>query len=211
MNMNRKFVAKSNFVLRRVLNTEENIDILKEFIEVILNVHIKEAKINPYLEKLKNNLPAEENFGIADLRIKTNENEERNIGIQIIDGKHVLIKMLLYYLQIHGKQLQYDEYRKIAKTNTINILDFIFNADIDYHSRMVVREETMTNIINDYPEIHILQLPKFKMENYKNMTLKQAWISYLKGENIEEAIQKSKQIKKLDELLEKYWREEVME
>ena len=211
MNMNRKFVAKSNFVLRRVLNTEENIDILKEFIEVILNVHIKEAKINPYLEKLKDNLPAEENFGIADLRIKTNENEERNIGIQIIDGKHVLIKMLLYYLQIHGKQLQYDEYRKIAKTNTINILDFIFNDDIDYHSRMVVREETMTNIINDYPEIHILQLPKFKMENYKNMTLKQAWISYLKGENIEEAIQKSKQIKKLDELLEKYWREEVME
>lgn len=211
MNMNRKFVAKSNFVLRRVLNTEENIDILKEFIEVILNVHIKEAKINPYLEKLKNNLPAEENFGIADLRIKTNENEERNIGIQIIDGKHVLIKMLLYYLQIHGKQLQYDEYRKIAKTNTINILDFIFNDDIDYHSRMVVREETMTNIINDYPEIHILQLPKFKMENYKNMTLKQAWISYLKGENIEEAIQKSKQIQKLDRLLEKYWREEVME
>ena len=211
MNMNRKFIAKSNFVLRRVLNTEENIDILKEFIEVILNVHIKEAKINPYLEKLKNNLPAEENFGIADLRIKTNENEERNIGIQIIDGKHVLIKMLLYYLQIHGKQLQYDEYRKIAKTNTINILDFIFNDDIDYHSRMVVREETMTNIINDYPEIHILQLPKFKMENYKNMTLKQAWISYLKGENIEEAIQKSKQIQKLDRLLEKYWREEVME
>ena len=211
MNMNRKFVAKSNFVLRRVLNTEENIDILKEFIEVILNVHIKEAKINPYLEKLKNNLPAEENFGIADLRIKTNENEERSIGIQIIDGKHVLIKMLLYYLQIHGKQLQYDEYRKIAKTNTINILDFIFNADIDYHSRMVVKEENMTDIINDYPEIHILQLPKFRIENNKDMTLKQAWMSYLKGENTEEAIKKSKKIKKLDTLLEKYWREEVME
>ena len=43
--MNRKFVAKSNFVLRRVLNTEENLDILKEFIEVILNIEIKEAKI----------------------------------------------------------------------------------------------------------------------------------------------------------------------
>ena len=80
--MNRKFVAKSNFVLRRVLNTEENVDILKEFIEVVLNLEIKEAKINPYLEKIKNHLPAEENFGIADLRIKTIENEERNVGIQ---------------------------------------------------------------------------------------------------------------------------------
>ena len=209
--MNRKFIAKSNFVLRRVLNTEENLDVLKEFMEVILNLDIKEAKINPYLEKLEEHLPAEENFGIADLRIKTMENEERNVGIQIIDGEHVLTKMLLYYAQIHGNQLEYDEDREIAKTNTINILDFVLNKDLDYHSRMAVVEDTMTNILNDYLEIHILQLPKFKLENSKDMTLKQAWMSYLKGENTEEAIKKSKKIKKLDTLLEKYWREEVME
>lgn len=209
--MNRKFVAKSNFVLRRVLNTKENIDILKEFIEVMLNLEIKEAKINPYLEKIKEHLPAEENFGIVDLRIKTIENEERNVGIQIIDGEHVLTKMLLYYAQIHGNQLEYEEYREIAKTMTINILDFVYTKAIDYHSRMVVKEERMTNIINNYLEIHILELPKFKMKNGQNMTLKQAWISYWKGENIQEAIQKSEKIKKLDKLLEKYWREEVME
>lgn len=209
--MNRKFVAKSNFVLRRVLNTEENVDILKEFIEVVLNLEIKEAKINPYLEKIKNHLPAEENFGIADLRIKTIENEERNVGIQIIDGEHVLTKMLLYYAQIHGNQLEYDEDREIAKTNTINILDFVLNKDLDYHSKMVLSKETMSNILDDYFEIHILQLPKFKIINNKNMTLKQAWMSYLKGENIEETIKKSEKIKKLDTLLGKYWSEEVME
>ena len=209
--MNRKFVAKSNFVLRRVLNTKENIDILEEFIEVILNIEIKEAKINPYLEKMKEHLPAEENFGIVDLRIRTIENEERNVGIQMIDGEHVLTKMLLYYAQIHGNQLEYDEDREIAKTNTINILDFVLNKELDYHSKMVVAEETMTNMINDYLEIHIIQLPKFKLQNIKNMTLKQAWISYWKGENIQEAINKSEKIKKLDKLLEKYWREEVME
>lgn len=209
--MNRKFVAKSNFVLRRVLNTKENIDILEEFIEVILNIEIKEAKINPYLEKMKEHLPAEENFGIVDLRIRTIENEERNVGIQMIDGEHVLTKMLLYYAQIHGNQLEYDEDREIAKTNTINILDFVLNKDLDYHSKMVVAEETMSNMINDYLEIHIIQLPKFELQNTENMTLKQAWISYWKGENIQEAINKSEKIKKLDKLLEKYWREEVME
>ena len=209
--MNRKFVAKSNFVLRRVLNTKENIDILEEFIEVILNIEIKEAKINPYLEKMKEHLPAEENFGIVDLRIRTIENEERNVGIQMIDGEHVLTKMLLYYAQIHGNQLEYDEDREIAKTNTINILDFVLNKDLDYHSKMVVAKETMSNMINDYLEIHIIQLPKFELQNTENMTLKQAWISYWKGENIQEAINKSEKIKKLDKLLEKYWREEVME
>ena len=152
--MNRKFVAKSNFVLRRVLNREENVDILKEFIEVVLNLEIKEAKINPYLEKIKDHLPSEENFGIADLRIKTIENEERNVGIQIIDGEHVLTKMLLYYAQIHGNQLEYDEDREIAKTNTINIVDFVFYKDMDYHDFQVMAPMYKTlNGINNLNKI----------------------------------------------------------
>ena len=209
--MNRKFVAKSNFVLRRVLNSEDNIDILKEFIEVILDIKIKEAQINPYLEKRKNNLPAEENFGIADLRIKTNENEELNIGIQIIDGEHILTKMFLYYAQIYSNQLEYDDNREIAKTITINILDFIFTKETKYHSRMVLKEKEIEDTVKDYLEIHILELPKFAMKIRKEMNLKEAWMNYLRGDNIEEAIKKSKKIEKLDDILKKYWREEVME
>ena len=208
--MNRKFVAKSNFVLRRVLNSEDNIDILKEFIEIILDIKIKEAQINPYLEKKKNNLPAEENFGIADLRIKTNENEELNIGIQIIDGEHILTKMFLYYAQIYSNQLEYDDNREIAKTITINILDFIFTKETKYHSRMILKEEEIGNTIKDYLEMHILELPKFAMKIKKEMNLKEAWMSYLRGDNIEEAIKKSEKIGKLDNMLKKYWREEVM-
>ena len=49
--MNRKFINKSNFVLRKILNSQENIDILKEFIEEILAIKIEEATINPYLIK----------------------------------------------------------------------------------------------------------------------------------------------------------------
>lgn len=209
--MNRKFVAKSNFVLRRVLNTEENIDILQEFIEVILNIKIKNAKINPYLQKKKKNLPAEENFGIADLRIKTMENEELNIGIQMIDGEHILTKMFLYFAQIHSNQLEYDDNRKIAKTITINILDFIFTKEMKYHSRMILKEEELEDTLKNYLEIHIIELPKFKLNSNKIMTLKETWITYLKGENIEKAIKKSEKIAKLDNLLKKYWREEVME
>ena len=209
--MNRKFVAKSNFVLRRVLNTEENIDILQELIEVILNIKIKNAKINPYLQKKKKNLPAEENFGIADLRIKTMENEELNIGIQMIDGEHILTKMFLYFAQIHSNQLEYDDNRKIAKTITINILDFIFTKEMKYHSRMILKEEELEDTLKNYLEIHIIELPKFKLNSNKIMTLKETWITYLKGENIEKAIKKSEKIAKLDNLLKKYWREEVME
>ena len=130
--MNRKFVAKSNYVLRKVLNSEDNVDILREFIEVILNIKIKKAGINQYLEKRKKNLPAEENFGIADLRIQTEDKEELNIGIQMIDGEHVLTKMFLYFAQIHFNQSEYGDNRNLTKTITINS-DYIQSNDIsDY-------------------------------------------------------------------------------
>ena len=208
--MNRKFVSKSNFVLRKVLNKDESIDILKELIELILEIKIETAKINPYLENRKDFLPSEENFGIADLRIKTIENEEFNIGIQMIDGEHIFTKMLLYYAQIHVNQLEYDD-REIAKTITINILDFIFLKKMDYHSRLILEEEKMSNVIRDNLQMHIIELPKFNKDTNQEFTLKEAWISYLKGENIEEALNKSEKIKKLDYLLKLYWREEVME
>jgi len=94
--MNRKFISKSNYVLHRVLNSKQGVEILKDFIESILEIEIKEISLNPYLEKIKKKLPAEENFGIADVRIKTNEDEEMNIGVQFIDGEHISTKMLLY-------------------------------------------------------------------------------------------------------------------
>ena len=122
--MNRKFISNSNYVLRKVINTEACLDILKDFIECILNMSIKEIELNPYLEEKSKYLPKEENFGIADVRIRTNENEEMNIGIQFIDGTYVQTKMLMYYAQIHLNQLEYDEKREFAKTITINLLDF---------------------------------------------------------------------------------------
>ena len=85
--MNRKFVSKSNRVLRKVLNSKENLDILQDFIETFLKIKIQEIELNPYLESKSNNLPSPENFGIADVRVKLQNQEELNVGIQFIDGK----------------------------------------------------------------------------------------------------------------------------
>ena len=126
--MNRKFISNSNYVFRKILNSEESLSILKNFIEAILNIKIKEIELNPYLTKKEKYLPSEEKFGIADVRIKTNENEEMNVGIQFIDGIYVQTKMLLYYSQIHLNQQEYDGNREFAKTITINLLDFNYFA-----------------------------------------------------------------------------------
>lgn len=211
--MNKKFISNSNYVLRKILNNEACLEILKDFIESILNITIKDIKLNSYLEEKAQYLPKEENFGIADVRIRTNENEEINIGIQFIDGIYVQTKMLMYYAQIHLNQLEYNDKREFAKTITINLLDFNYFSSKGYDK--VIRIKTNEgNIKLEELEMYAIELPKFTIEDFNNMTKKEEWIAYIKGcENkvLEKIKNNNKNIALLDKLAEKYWLEEKME
>lgn len=209
--MNKKFISKSNYVLRKVLNKNENVDILKNFIEAILEIDIDEIELNPYLTKKAQYLPAEENFGIADVRVKTKENEQLNIGIQFLDGEYIQTKILMYYAQIHLNQLEYDRKREIAKTITINILDFKYFNFEDYQ-KIIKIDSNQGDIKLEELEICVLELPKFYAKR-GNLTLKDQWVCYFKGseeDKLDEILKDNPDIKKLDDLLNKYWEDEKM-
>ena len=210
--MNQKFISKSNYVLRKVLNNPNNLDIIKDFIESILNFKIVNIRLNPYLENKSKFLPSEENFGIADVRIKTQIGTEFNIGIQIIEGMYVQNKLLLYYAQIHTNQLEYKENKNIVKTITINILDFKYFSSKNYHKKIILKD----NIINNGRtiEMHVLELPKFKILSKEKLNNKELWMLYLNEKDpnkIKRITKESIKIQKLDKLLNNYWKEEKME
>lgn len=211
--MNRKFVSNSNYVLRKVLNTEDCLSILKNFIEAILDIRIKEITLNPYLEKRAKYLPKEENFGIADVRIKTEEDEEMNVGIQFIDGIYIQTKMIMYYAQIHLNQLEYNDDRELVKTITINLLDFKYFSSKEYE-KVIKVQSNEGNVQLEELEMRAIELPKFICKDIENLSRKEEWILYLKGcenEILNKIKQNNENIEILDELLEKYWNEEKME
>lgn len=211
--MNRKFISNSNYVLRKILNSEDCLEILKDFIESILDIDIKEIELNPYLEEKNKYLPKEENFGIADVRIRTDENEEINVGIQFIDGIYVQTKMLMYYAQIHLNQLEHDPKREFAKTITINLLDFKYFSSQEYKKIIRIKSNEI-NIKLEELELYVIELPKFNIIDEENMTKKEEWISYLKGckdKTLKKIKNNNHNIELLDELAEKYWLEEKME
>ena len=210
--MNRQFISNSNYVLRKVLNNENCLDIIQDFIESIMEINIEEIELNPYLSKKQKYLPKEENFGIVDVRVKTDDNQEINIGIQFIDGIYIQTKMLMYYAQIHLNQLEYDEQREFTKTVTINIFDFSYFSTQEYCKLIKIKSnETYVNV--EDLEFYVIELPKFKLK--ENMSKKEQWIAYLKGSDnqkiLENIINKNKYIKKLERLTQKYWSEEKME
>lgn len=207
--MNRKFVSKSNRILRKVLNSKENLDILQDFIETFLNIKIKKILLNPYLETKSKHLPSPENFGIADVRIELENNEELNVGIQFIDGYYAQNKMLLYYAQIHSNQLEYKDNRKMAKTVTINLLDFNYLKTEDYFNRIVIPSKVENQI-----ELYVIELPKFALKEGKLLDKQEAWMAYLCGDQREGIIKKVRRfdkIRKLDDLLDEYWKNETMQ
>ena len=207
--MNRKFISKSNRVLRKVLNSGKNLDILQDFIETFLEIEIKEIELNPYLEIKSNYLPSEENFGIADVRVKLKEQKELNIGVQFIDGYYAQNKMLLYYSQIHSNQLEYQDNRQIAKTKTINLLDFNYLKSKKYFNKIVIPSKTENQI-----ELYVLELPKFISSGPKILDRQEAWMIYLCGEQEDrmvEVLKRFDKIRKLDNLLKEYWENETME
>ena len=219
--MNQKFIAKSNYLLRKVLNSEESLDILQDFIEAILNIDIEKIILNPFLNKKENQLQTEENFGIADVRVETKDKEELNVGIQFIDGKNIQTKMLLYYAQINNNQIEYDDQRKIVDTVTINILNQNFYDSFSYH-KIVKISNSNEQISNNKQEkdedkvilLHVIELPKFQPIFLQNLDKEEQWITYLKGDNVEEMERLkilNQKIKKLDILIDNYWTEEKIE
>lgn len=211
--MNRKFISNSNYVFRKILNSEDCLGILKNFIESILNINIKKIELNPYLKHKENYLPKEENFGIADVRIKTDENEELNVGIQFIDGIYVQTKMLMYYSQIHLNQLEYGDNREFARTITINLIDFKYFSSKGCEKTIKIKANE-GDIQLEEIEMITIELPKFICYDYNDMTEGEQWIQYIKGcdeRTLEKIKKENKYIKMLDEKAEKYWVEEKME
>ena len=209
--MNRKLVSKSNLVLRKVLNKEENVDILKDFIEAILHIKIEKIHLNPYLKNKEKYLPKEEKFGVADVRIVTKEKEILNVGIQFIDGFYVQNKLLLYYAQIHTNQLEQQECEKIAKTITINILDFEYFNSKEAHKKIRIKERPNKEGVEETIELHVIELPKWSVSLTRDIAKEEAWIVYLAGVERDILFEKFEKIKKLNDLLIRFWAEEKIE
>lgn len=209
--MNRYFIENSNTVLRKVLNKEENLDIVKDFIESILNFKIKKIILRHYLGEKVKYLPKEEKYGILNVRIIDENDKEFNVGIQIIDGFYSQEKLITYGASIHVNQREYNDNNSVADTYTINILDFRGFSTDNYHKiiNFSQRNDLGNMETRDKIRLHVLELPRFNKVVPK--TREEQWMQYLKGndiESIEEIKSNNSAIKKLDKILTDYWKEE---
>ena len=124
-----------------------------------------------------------------------------SMGLLIIIGSLMLISYSKY---VDNKALQSFE-EKIEKKEVISKVN-----PGDEIGIIEIESVNLKNVI----ELHILELPKFKILSKEKLNNKQLWMLYLNEKDekkIKEIIKKSAKIKKLDKLLNNYWRDEKIE
>lgn len=209
--MNRLFIENSNIILRKILNKEENLDIVKNLIESILHLKLKRIIIRPYLGTKVKYLPEEEKYGIVNVRVINENEKEFNVGIQIIDGFYMQEKLITYAASIHVNQIEYEDHKDTTDTLTINILDFKGFGTPAHHKVVTFFERDNQNNVEmrDEIKLHVLELPSFT--EAVSRTPEEEWIQYFKGDNtelIDKIKERNPAINKLDEKLKAYWKNE---
>jgi len=100
----------NDYVFKRIFACEGNEDILKDFLEAVLNLNIQKIEVqNPELPKEFKN----EKRGILDIKVLLNENTVIDVEMQIDNEKNIDIRSTSYLGKLIANQLHIgDKYRQ---------------------------------------------------------------------------------------------------
>lgn len=224
----RKIKPLNDFIFKKVFGEKGNEDILISFINAVLKRTNKEPIIE--IEIIDNKQLTKEvindKTGIIDVRARTAKGENIDIEVQLTDQGNMDKRTLFYWGKMYLENIkQGDDYTKLEKVITINILDFDYLNTEGYQSSFHLWEDIEKDyMLTDMVEIHFLELPKFRRKqnkNYKDNAIER-WLAFLEKDipettlrelmNLEPAIEKAeKRIEYLssdEDTMNIYWERE---
>ena len=204
----------SDYVFKRIFGQEENKQALKDFLESILEEEILKIEIkNPEIPK---NF-YDSKYGVLDLKVTLNDKSIVDVEMQMKNEHNIEQRDTFYLASNYVNELKEGEpYTNCKKSIVINILNFMYYNRNEYHSvaRMIfeeAKEEEKVEMgykeedryMTKYLEVHIIELPKFKIKNPKMHTKLEEWLWLFIGsdEKVSEASKKNKEIEKIKKKL----------
>jgi predicted transposase/invertase (TIGR01784 family) len=191
-----KLNPKVDFAFKKLFGSEENKSILISFINSIVSEENKIENIelkNPYnILNYKNG-----KMTILDIKAVDEKGIWYDIEMQIAEHGFYDKRALYYWSKVYSEQLEsgYD-FTILRKTIAINILDFNYLKEEDFHNTYKIYNEKTKEEFSDLFEMHFIELTKFK-KDYKDLkTALDRWASFL---NKAYEIDKDRMPKELEE------------
>lgn len=172
-----------DFVFKRIFGSENNKDVLLAFLNRIFTEAgepplTEIILINPYTDK---DDPLDKQ-SIFDVYAKTSEGKLIDIEMQLFNKYDIEKRTLFYWSKRYASQLsEGDKYPELKKCVTINILNYLFLKNEQYHNVFHLREDrTGISLIDDI-EVHFLELPKLDERSVPSEGGLINWLLFLKG------------------------------
>lgn len=184
LQMNELLDPRNDFLFKRIFGSEENRDVLlaflnKTFVEAGRPPLTEIILLNSYTEK---DTPRDKQ-SILDIHGRTAEGELINVEMQLFNKYDTEKRTMFYWSKLYSGQLQEGHsYKMLKKCVTINILNYSFLPNDQYHNVFHLREDRSGISLIDDIELHFLELPKLgdhatPVENGGLVN----WLLFLKG------------------------------
>ncbi|AJG97815.1 transposase [Clostridium beijerinckii] len=170
---------KVDFAFKKLFGSEENKDILISFINSMLseNQQIKDVYLkNPY--NIANY--RKDKMSILDIKAVDDKGIWYDIEMQLSEQIFYEKRAFYYWAKVYSDQLEGGyNYDKLRKTISINILDFDYLDEEEFHNVYKVYNEESKKELSSVFEMHFLELNKFKKDFKDVRTALDRWIVFL--------------------------------
>lgn len=196
-----KIPITNDYIFKKIFAKKGNESILKDFLIAILEIPIEKVEVQTEVSLEKQ---LEENkLGRLDIIAVLNDNTIVNIEMQVSNQYNFIERSLYYWSGNYYNDLKAgQDYRKVKKTITINILNYELFSEGPFHEIGRLKRDFQNTILTDKIEMHFIQIPKFLKGKRGNRTKLEQWmqfISQIDKREVELAMKENEEIKKANE------------
>ena len=182
-NIPMRFTARNDYAFKKLFGTEENKDIMIEFISLVTllskddfgDVHIENSEQIPQFYNKKT--------GRLDIKIRLNDGRKIDVEMQNTYFEYYPKRSIFYCSKlIHEHFMRGFQYTQLKKCIAINVLNSPFTLSRKVHSVYQIRESEEQTLLDELLEIHFLDLTKLKQEN---LTSLEKWLMFIKTDSKE--------------------------
>ena len=179
-----KFTARNDYAFKKLFGTEENKDIMIEFISLVTDLSqddFDDVRIgnNEQLPRFYN-----DKTGRLDIKIRLNDGRKIDVEMQNMYFNYYPRRSIFYCSKlIHEHFPRGLQYTDLKKCIAINVLNSRFTLSRKVHSVYQIRESEEQTLLDELLEIHFLDLTKLPKES---LTSVEKWLMFIKTDSKEE-------------------------
>ncbi|UTC61725.1 Rpn family recombination-promoting nuclease/putative transposase [Treponema sp. OMZ 788] len=182
---------RNDYAFKRVFGSEENKDILQDFLECILDIPPETISGLELMDKEFHRELLSEKLGILDIKLRLKDGTLVDIEIQNRWHFDFPERTLYYWSKMYNDGIkQGQDYTKLPKCITINLIGQGFNKNKRLHNKYLVLEKDTKEPLLSKLEIHILNLERAKLlkeSQCKDNKMKHLlnWLKFIETDNRE--------------------------